>query len=294
MLICQLAQMGHKSVLIALWVAVTSIWTVGFAQAQSAKASFDLLDIGQGIPFKSVGPDIFSGRVVDVDVNPENPTNFIVSFATSGLWETNNNGRSFTELFAHQSTGIIGDVAVDWERRHLWVGTGENNSSRSSYAGDGVYLSTDWGKTWTNTGLKNTHHIGRIVLSPADPNTVIVASIGPLYTLGGERGVFRTTDYGKTWAAVLPTTDDIGAIDLIVDPNEANTYYASTWQRDRKAWNFRESGPASAIHKSTDGGNSWTRMSTASSGFVTGEGAVSYTHLRAPRDRTRSRMPSSA
>ena len=192
-LIRQLAYMGHKTTVYALWVTLLLVLTIGYGQAQSPTNGFGTTDIAQGIPFKNVGPDIFSGRVVDLAVNPKMPINFIVAFATSGLWETKNNGRSFTELFANQSTGIIGDIAVDWDRKHLWVGTGENNSSRSSYAGDGVYLSTDWGKTWTNTGLKNSHHIGRIVLSPSEPNTVLVASLGPLYSQGGERGVFRTT-----------------------------------------------------------------------------------------------------
>lgn len=264
--------MDQKSVIISICFALLSSWVLNAAQAQTISTGFPLADIAQGIPFKNVGPDIFSGRVVDLDVNPENPTNFIVAFATSGLWETKNNGRSFTELFAQQSTGIIGDVAVDWTRKHIWVGTGENNSSRSSYAGDGVYLSTDWGKTWTNTGLKNTQHIGRIVFSENDENTVIVAALGALYTKGGERGLFRTTDYGKTWNAVLATTEDVGAIDLISDPNDSKTFYASTWQRDRRAWNFRESGPESAIYKSSDEGKTWQRVSTKSSGFLTGEG----------------------
>jgi len=269
----QLAEMGQKTVVYTLCIALCATCFSSLALAQKDEPGFVAEDIAQGIPFRNVGPDIFSGRVVDLAVNPENTTNFIVAFATGGLWETKNNGRSFEELFAHQSTGIIGDIAVDWNRNHLWVGTGENNSSRSSYAGDGVYLSTDWGESWTNTGLKNSHHIGRIVLSPSDPQTVLVASIGPLYTSGGERGVFRTTDYGKTWEAVLPSKGDVGAIDLLVDPNDANTFFASTWQRDRKAWNFRESGPQSAIHKSTDGGKTWVRVSTANSGFVANEGA---------------------
>ncbi len=271
-MIRQLAEMNNKSVVISLWMAFIALWALNDVHAQATNSAFSYSENGQGIPFKNVGPDIFSGRVVDLAVNPENPTNFIVAFATSGLWETKNNGRTFTELFAHQSTGVLGDVAVDWTRKHIWVGTGENNSSRSSYAGDGVYLSTDWGKSWKNTGLKKTHHIGRIVLSKSNENTVIVAALGPLYSEGGQRGIFRTIDYGKTWEAVLATTGDVGAIDLINDPNDPKTLYASTWQRDRKAWNFRESGPESAIYKSIDEGKSWKRISTEKSGFLTGEG----------------------
>ncbi len=219
-----------------------------------------------GIAFDNIGPDIFSGRVVDLEVNPANSTHFLVAFATGGLWETTNNGRSFTELFEEASTYILGDIAVDWTRRHIWVGTGENNSSRSSYAGNGIYLSKDWGQSWDHVGLDASHHIGRILL--LDERTVLAAALGPLYAEGGQRGVYRSSDYGATWSASLATEGAVGAIDLLADPLDPATVYAATWERERKAWNFTESGPGSTIYKSTDAGETWQRAAT---GFPQGE-----------------------
>ena len=229
--------------------------------------------IVNAIEFRNVGPTIMSGRVADLDVRPDDPTYFYVAYASGGLWKTENNGTSFEPLFDNEMVMTIGDIAVDWARNTIWVGTGEVNSSRSSYAGAGVYKSTDGGKSWQQLGLAETHHIGRIVLDPDNPNIAWVAALGHLYSPNEERGVFKTTDGGLTWSKTLYIDEHTGAVDLIRSPTEPNTLYAATWQRERRAWNFVESGPGSGIYKSTDGGESWALLTTETSGFVTGEGA---------------------
>jgi photosystem II stability/assembly factor-like uncharacterized protein len=239
-----------------------------FSQRQKLEAA----SLANGIEFRSIGPSVFSGRVVDVEVRESDPSHFFVAYASGGLWKTTNNGQTFDPLFDKEMVMTIGDIAVDWSRNTIWVGTGEVNSSRSSYSGTGVFRSTDGGKTWKHLGLSESHHIGRIILHPKDPNTAWVAALGHLYTDNPERGIFKTTDGGKTWNQVLFVDDKTGAADLIIDPANPNTLYAATWQRDRKAWNFVESGPGSAIYKSTDGGKTWNKLTTAASGFPTGEG----------------------
>ena len=224
------------------------------------------------IPFKSIGPSVFSGRVSDIDVWEEDPTHFYVGYASGGLWKTENNGQSFTPLFDNEIVMTIGDIAVDWDKNTIWVGTGEVNSSRSSYAGVGLFKSEDNGKTWQHKGLGETHHIGRIIMHPTDPNTLWVAALGHLYSPNQERGIFKTTDGGTTWKKTLFANQNAGAIDLIIDPTNPDILYASTWERTRRAWNFVESGEGSGIHKSTDGGENWTRLNDKNSGFPTGKG----------------------
>ena len=226
----------------------------------------------QNLEFENIGPTVMSGRIVDVDVNNQDPTHFFAAYASGGLWYTKNNGISFEPLFQQEASMTIGDIAVDWKNKIIWVGTGENNSSRSSYAGTGIYKSTDWGKTWEWMGLSETQHIGRIILNPTNPNIVWVAAIGHLYSANKERGVYKTEDGGKTWKQTLFIDDLTGAIDLAVDPSNSQTLYATTWHRERKAWDFTEGGATSGIYKSTDGGNTWNLLTTATSGFPTGNG----------------------
>jgi photosystem II stability/assembly factor-like uncharacterized protein len=219
---------------------------------------------------ESIGPSIFSCRVTDVDVDPADPTRFYVAYASGGLWFTESNGTSFKPLFDHEASMTIGDIAVDWRRNLLWVGTGEVNSSRSSYAGTGIYRSADGGKTWENRGLPESHHIARIVLDPENPDVLWVAVLGHLYSPNAERGVYKTTDGGKNWKRVLFVDENAGAIDLIHDPSDRQVMYASTWQRERRAWNFSGAGSGSAIWKSTDQGETWQKISTKESGFPDG------------------------
>ncbi len=226
----------------------------------------------KNIPFASKGPSVFGGRVVDIAVNPADPSHFYTAYASGGLWYTESNGTQFTPLFDEQNTLNIGAVAADWDNDIVWVGTGEVNSSRSSYAGNGVYRSGDGGKTWQHSGLVETQHIGRIILHPTDTNTVWVAALGNLYSPSTERGIYKTTDGGKTWNKTLFANENAGAIDLVSDPANPDNLYAATWERTRRAWNFTESGAGSGIYGSTDGGENWTLLTSEKAGFPTGEG----------------------
>lgn len=169
------------------------------------------------VSFRSIGPTIMSGRVVDVEANPNDPTEFYVAYATGGLWHTTNNGQSFTPIMDSLDILFLGDIAINWNTnpRIIWAGTGEANSSRSSYAGTGIYRSNDNGKTWQYLGLSESHHIGDIKLHPTDPNTAWVAVLGHLYTDNNERGVYKTTDGGATWKQTLFVNAQTGCVDQI-------------------------------------------------------------------------------
>ncbi|MHB0756375.1 WD40/YVTN/BNR-like repeat-containing protein [Polaribacter sp. M15] len=235
------------------------------------KAQLEKTSLVKNINFTNIGPTVMSGRVADVAVNPNNPTEFYVGYASGGLWYTNNNGTTFTPVLDNSPTQNIGDIAVDWNSGTIWVGTGEKNSSRSSYAGIGMLKSTDKGKTWTNVGLLDSHHISRILINPNNPDEVIVGVIGHLYSSNKERGIFKTTDGGKTWSNPLFINNDTGIIDVAFAPENFKVMYAASWERERKAWNFDGDGKNSAIYKSTDAGNTWSKISDKS-GFPVGDG----------------------
>ena len=240
-------------------------------QSLEKKSKMMQSSLVKNVNFTNIGPTVMSGGVADVNVNPENPTEVYVGYASGGLWYTNNNGTTFTPVLDNSPTQNIGDIAVDWNSKTIWVGTGEKNSSRSSYAGIGMLKSTDGGKTWVNVGLTDSHHISRIVINPNNTNEVVVGVIGHLYSSNQERGVFKTTDGGKTWSKTLFINQDTGIIDVAFAPNNFNIMYAASWERERKAWNFDGDGSNSAIYKSTDGGNSWKKISERN-GFPEGNG----------------------
>ena len=211
-------------------------------------------------PVRNVGPVVMGGRITDLAVHDDNPRHFYVAFASGGVFETNNSGNTMEPIFDHQGTLTIGDIAIsEADSDVLWVGTGENNSSRSSYAGTGVYKSTDGGESWSFAGLRGSQHIGRIVTHPTNPDVAWVASMGPLYSMNDVRGVYKTTDGGQSWDKTLAPADSTGVIDLIMHPDNPDKLWATTWERYRQAWNFDEAGEGSAIYASTDGGESWKR-----------------------------------
>ena len=211
--------------------------------------------------FRSIGPASMSGRISDIAVYEANPAIFYVGTAHGGLWKTTNNGTTFDAQFQNQGLISIGDVAVSPSNPDLvWVGTGESNNRQSTSWGDGVYKSTDGGKTWAHVGLKTSRYINRIVIDPRATDTVLVAATGSLWGPGGERGVYKTTDGGKTWKQVLKVDDDTGANDLVMDPDDSKVVYASTYQRRRTACCMNGGGPGSGLWKSTDGGDTWTRL----------------------------------
>ena len=211
--------------------------------------------------FRCVGPVVMSGRVVDIEPIPGQPYSFYVAYATGGLWKTENNGMRFKPLFEGQDAVAIGDIAVDpRDPNIILVGTGEANSARSHYSGTGLYRTDDGGETWRRLGLEDSHHIGRVLIHPKDPDTVYVAAMGHLYSENEERGVFRSKDGGKSWQRILYVDDRTGAIDVTFDPKKPNVLYAAMWEKARKAWNIDESGPGSGVYKSTDGGDTWKHL----------------------------------
>jgi photosystem II stability/assembly factor-like uncharacterized protein len=225
----------------------------------------------KNIAFRNIGPVQMNGRVVDIEANPADPTEFYVAYASGGLWYTNTNGQSLIPVFDNEDAFSIGDVAVNWQTKTIWVGTGEVNSSRSSYSGTGVYKSTDNGKNWQYLGLPESHHIGKIVLHPTNNNIAWVAALGHLYSASKERGVYKTIDGGKTWKQTLFVDDNTGAVEMDINNKNPNEIYAATWYRERRAWDWKESGKTSAIYKSTDGGDTWKPVTLPGSGFATGE-----------------------
>jgi photosystem II stability/assembly factor-like uncharacterized protein len=240
-------------------------------KALKDKKKLENSSLVKNINFTNIGPTVMSGRVVDVDVNPNNTTEFYVGYASGGLWYTNNNGTTLTPVLDNSPTQNIGDIAVDWNSETIWVGTGEKNSSRSSYAGIGILKSTDKGKTWNNVGLLDAHHTSRILINPNNTDEVIICVIGHLYSSNEERGVFKTSDGGKTWSKTLYIDENTGIIDVAVAPENFNVMYAASWERQRKAWDFDGDGKNSAIYKSTDAGTTWAKIADKS-GFPTGDG----------------------
>ena len=236
------------------------------------KEAMERNSLFKNLPLQNIGPTVMSGRVADLEVNPEDPTEFYVGYASGGVWHTQNNGTSFTPIMDNAPTLNVGDIGVHWPTKTIYVGTGENISSRSSYSGIGLLKTSDNGKTWENKGLKDAHHFGRIVVNPKNPNEVVVGVTGHLYSPNDERGMYKTMDGGNSWQKTLFINNTTGIIDVAFAPNDFSVQYAAAWEKDRKAWDFTGNGNASGIYKSTDAGNSWIKISTPESGFPTGEG----------------------
>lgn len=209
--------------------------------------------------FRSVGPSVTGGRIVDIEVHPSQPNTIYAAAASGGLWKSTNNATTWKPIFDDKPTISIGDVAIaPSDPNVLWLGTGEHNNQRSAHFGDGVYKSTDGGETWTNMGLRESNRVGRIVIDSKDPNVVYVAASGYLYKEGGDRGVYKTTDGGQTWNRVLEGDNaTTGFIEIVQDPSNNRVLYAAAYDRLRRAWFIRDYGPGTKLYKTTDAGRTW-------------------------------------
>ncbi|MBI3411325.1 MAG: glycosyl hydrolase [Planctomycetes bacterium] len=214
-----------------------------------------------GLKLRSIGPAITSGRIAAFAVHPTDTSIYYVAVASGGVWKTINAGTTWSPIFDKEGSYSIGAIALDPKNPQVvWVGAGENNSQRSVSYGDGVYRSDDAGKSWKNVGLKSSEHIGRILIDPRNSDVVYVAAQGPLWNAGGERGLYKTTDAGKTWKQVLKISENTGVTDVVLDPRNPDVLIAASYQRRRHVWTLINGGPESAIYKSTDGGGTWKKL----------------------------------
>ena len=216
----------------------------------------------EAFKFRNIGPAFLSGRIADIAVHPDNDNVWYVAVGSGGVWKTENSGTTWSPIFDDQASYSTGCITIDPnDPARIWVGSGENVGGRHVGYGDGVYLSPDSGATWKNMGLKNSEHISKIVVHPNNSDVVWVASQGPLWKKGGERGVYKTTNGGKNWKRVLGNSEWTGATDLLIDPNDPQILYAATWDRHRTVAAYMGGGPGSGIHRSTDGGETWEKLS---------------------------------
>lgn len=241
----------------AALIGLMLVWSAG---AQQATDTFL-----QDFRWRAIGPANFAGRVVDVEAVESDFRHVIVASASGGVWKSVNAGTTWEPIFDRYGSASIGDIAIFQKNPQiLWVGTGEANNRNSVAWGDGIYKSVDGGKTFENMGLRNTYQIARIVTHPSDPNIVYVAAIGNLWGYTGDRGLFKTTDGGKTWTKLtggLPQDNRTGATDLVMDPTNPNVLYVAFYERLRRPWRFDSGGPNGGIFKTTDAGKTWTRLS---------------------------------
>ncbi len=219
-------------------------------------------DTFAGLELRGIGPALTSGRIVDFVVDPNDRSILYAAAAAGGIWKSTNRGVTWKPIFDGEAVYSVGCLAIDpKDSLTIWAGSGENNSQRSVSWGDGVYKSTDGGASWKNMGLPKSEHIGKILIDPRDSNVVWVAAQGPLWAPGGDRGLYKTTDGGKTWKKVLEISENTGVSDLAFDPRNPDVVYAVAYQRRRHVWTLINGGPESGIHKTRDGGVTWTQLS---------------------------------
>jgi photosystem II stability/assembly factor-like uncharacterized protein len=213
------------------------------------------------LKWRSIGPAVTSGRISDFAVDPRNSSVYYVASASGGVWKTTNKGTTYEPLFDGEGSYSIGCVTLDPSNPNtVWVGSGENNNQRSVAYGDGIYRSLDGGKSWKNMGLKKSEHISRIVVDPRNSNNIYVGVYGPVWSEGGERGVYRSQDGGETWKVVKTVSDYTGCNDIVMDPRDSKVLYAAFHQRMRKVHTYIGGGPESSLWKSTDGGDTWVKL----------------------------------
>ncbi len=254
-----------KKSLIILSILFISVGQLCNAQKKGKKKSGEKSPLEtltlSGLKWRNVGPALTSGRISDFAFNPNNPFEYYVATSSGGVWKTINSGVTYDPIFDTEASYSIGCVTMDPNNPNvIWVGTGENNNQRSVSYGDGVYKSLDGGKSWKNVGLKKSEHIGKIIVHPENSDVIFVAAIGPLWSKGGDRGLYKTTDGGETWNAVLTVDEHTGVNDVVMDPRNPDVLYASTLQRRRHVYTYVGGGPGSAMHKSVDGGATWTKI----------------------------------
>ena len=253
------------SSILAIFIMVTFQESTAQSKRKNSKSTvkqFELTDqMLKMFSFRSIGPAAYSGRISDLAVNPENHSEYYVGVASGGLWKTINHGTTFEPIFDDQPVFSIGCLAMDPNNSNVvWVGTGENNTQRNLAYGDGVYKTTDGGKSFTNMGLKTSSQIGKIMIDPRNSNVVYVAAQGQAWGPGGERGLYKTTDGGKTWNRILEIGEYTGVSDMEMDPRNPDILYAASHQRERRVYSKIDGGPESAIYKSTDAGATWTKQ----------------------------------
>ena len=230
------------------------------AQAAGGSPALDS-ELLASLELRSLGPGFVTGRIADIEIDPNNPSIWYVASAFGGLWKTTNRGISFDPIFDDGGTHNLCCVVVDpRDSNTVWLGTGENGSQRSAHFGDGLYKSTDAGATWARVGLENSEHIGHIVIDPRDSDVVYIAAQGPLFSAGGDRGVFKTTDGGATWTNPLRVSDDTGANEIVIDPTNPDIVYTTTFQRRRHVGQLIGGGPEGGIYRSNDAGVTWTEL----------------------------------
>jgi len=243
-----------------LMLVIMTLTAAAFAAEEEDKGPWGDTDFS-ALAFRGIGPALASGRIADLAIDPRNPSHYYVGVCSGGVWETKNAGVTFTPIFDDQGSFSIGCVTMAPSQPDIvWVGSGENNSQRSVPYGDGVYKSLDGGRSWKNMGLERSLHIGKIIVHPTNPDVVYVAAMGPLWGPGGDRGVYKSTDGGATWTLVLEIDENTGVVDMQMDPRDPDILYASSYQRRRHVWTLINGGPGSGVHKTTDGGATWTEL----------------------------------
>jgi photosystem II stability/assembly factor-like uncharacterized protein len=248
-----------------IMLLLLQIWTIAASQKKketpATKDDKWSVENFKGLAFRSIGPALTSGRIADFAVNPKNHKEYFVASASGGVWKTVNAGITYEPVFDNEGSYSIGCVRIDPNNPNaIWVGSGENNNQRSVAYGDGVYKSIDGGKTWKNMGLKNSEHTGMITIDPNNSDIVYVAAYGPVWSAGGDRGIYKTIDGGKTWKQILYVSENTGFNEIHMDPRNSNVLYATAHQRRRQLYGYVNGGPESNLYKSTDGGTTWDTL----------------------------------